>query len=64
MSQLEQEFWQAQLRSGQHEEPDLTGRLAAWWQTIQKQVGENPKLIIGAGLTAGVILGWLIKRRG
>lgn len=32
--------------------------------TIQDAVANNPKLTIGIGLTVGVVLGWLIKRRG
>lgn len=66
MSQLEQEFWEAELRAtdvgpvpGEGEGP-----LTKIWDAFQKQVGDNPKITIAVGLAAGVILGWLIKRRG
>ncbi len=64
MSQLEQEFWEAELRATDVGPVENEGRWAALWATIQKQVGENPKMTIGVGLAAGVVLGWLIKRRG
>ncbi len=40
------------------------GYLASLWEKVQSTVAENPKLTIGIGLTVGVVLGWLIKRRG
>jgi|GEM_PF-1364902 hypothetical protein len=37
---------------------------ASLWDNVQNAVANNPKVTIGIGLTVGVILGWLIKRRG
>lgn len=40
------------------------GYMASLWKTIECTVANNPKLTIGIGLTIGVVVGWLIKRRG
>jgi len=40
------------------------GYFSSLGNTITSAVANNPKLTIGIGLTVGVVLGWLIKRRG
>ncbi len=44
--------------------PTQHSMFASLWDNVQNAVANNPKVTIGIGLTIGVVLGWLIKRRG
>lgn len=44
-------------------EDDLPARLSRWADELTETAGRHPGLTLGVGLTIGVLLGWLIKRR-
>ena len=39
-----------------------TGGLASLWRSLETTIADQPKSSLLAALSAGVLLGWLIKR--
>ena len=39
-----------------------TGSLPSFWRSLERTIADQPKKSLLAALSAGVLLGWLIKR--
>jgi len=42
---------------------DLQGRVNNWMQQASQWVVEHPEIALTTAVVAGVVMGWLIKRR-
>jgi ElaB/YqjD/DUF883 family membrane-anchored ribosome-binding protein len=49
--------------AGQGDSQDLQQRLGSMWKQATQWVREHPEVALTTAVVAGVVLGWLIKRR-
>mgnify|MGYP007059386060 CR=1 FL=1 len=67
-SQSELDYLEGRFNGAKRlESPDVAekrARAAAGWKdSVEHWIGAHPHLCIGAALTVGVTIGWLVKRR-